>query len=111
MNSKECEEQLKSLVEAWDLDEADLNQTDIEAIKHLMLENKMQQDKITELRTQISARETVVDELQQRIDKAIEYIKEYTELVPFNEDGEGGGLSLCDYDVANVLEILKGSDN
>ena len=40
-----------------------------------------------------------------------EYIKEHTELVPFNEDGSGGGLLLCDYDVANVLEILKGSDS
>lgn len=48
---------------------------------------------------------------QEIIDNAIEYIKEHTELVPFNEDGSGGGLLLCDYDVANVLEILLGENN
>ena len=46
MSSKECETQLNELLEAWDLDEAILNQTDIEAIKHLLLENQMQQDVI-----------------------------------------------------------------
>ena len=46
MSSKECETQLNELLEAWDLDEATLNQTDIEAIKHLLLENQMQQDVI-----------------------------------------------------------------
>ena len=57
MTSKECEEQLKSLIEAWDLDEACLNQTDIEAIKHLMLENQMQQDAIAETRKQLVEQE------------------------------------------------------
>lgn len=33
MNEKEVIEQLESLIEAWQLDEADLNQTDINAIK------------------------------------------------------------------------------
>lgn len=51
MTSKECEEQLESLVEAWRLNEADLNQTDIEAIKHLLLENQMQQDVIISYKT------------------------------------------------------------
>lgn len=54
MTSKECEEQLESLVEAWQLDEADLNQTDIEAIKHLLLENQIQQDKITQLKKELA---------------------------------------------------------
>lgn len=49
MSSKECETQLKELIEAWDLDEATLNATDIEAIKHLLLENKMQHDEIIKL--------------------------------------------------------------
>lgn len=94
MNSKECEVQLKELIEAWDLDEALLNQTDINAIKHLMLENQMQQDKITELRIQVSSREEVTNELQQRIDKAIEILK------------------LCNSQCAKeTIEILKGSDS
>ena len=51
MSSKECETQLNELLEAWDLDEATLNQTDIEAIKHLLLENQMQQDVIISYKT------------------------------------------------------------
>lgn len=51
MSSKECEMQLNELLEAWDLDEATLNQTDIEAIKHLLLENQMQQDVIISYKT------------------------------------------------------------
>ena len=51
MSSKECEAQLNELLEAWDLDEATLNQTDIEAIKHLLLENQIQQDVIISYKT------------------------------------------------------------
>ena len=47
-------------------------------------------------------------QLEKRINKAIEYIKEHVKLLP---DEEGGGLELCDYDVANVLEILRGEIN
>lgn len=62
MNSKECEEQLESLVEAWQLDEADLNQTDIEAIKHLMLENQMQHNEINKLKH-------ILDELEKYLEE------------------------------------------
>ena len=54
MTSKECETQLKELIEAWDLNEALLNQTDINAIKHLLLENQMQQDEITQLKKELA---------------------------------------------------------
>ena len=36
MTIKESIEQMESLVEAWQLNEADLNQTDINAIKYLL---------------------------------------------------------------------------
>ena len=62
MNSKECEEQLESLVEAWQLNEADLNQTDIEAIKHLMLENQMQHNEINKLKH-------ILDELEKYLEE------------------------------------------
>ena len=61
MNSKECEEQLESLVEAWQLNEADLNQTDIEAIKHLMLENQMQHNEINKLKHILDEKEKLID--------------------------------------------------
>ena len=40
MNSKECEEQLKRLIYDWETEGllTKINATDIEAIKHLMLE-------------------------------------------------------------------------
>lgn len=40
MNIEESKQQLETLIEAWQLNEADLNQTDIEAIKCLLEENK-----------------------------------------------------------------------
>lgn len=40
MDEKEVIEQLESLIEAWQLDEADLNQTDINAMKTLLKENE-----------------------------------------------------------------------
>lgn len=64
MNSKECEEQLESLVEAWQLNEADLNQTDIEAIKHLMLENQIQHNEINKLKH-------ILDELEKYLEKNV----------------------------------------
>ena len=39
MNFEESVEQLESLIEAWQLNEADLNQTDIDALKILLNEN------------------------------------------------------------------------
>ena len=54
MSSKECEAQLKELIEAWDLNEALLNQTDINAIKHLLLENQMQHKQIEELTEKVA---------------------------------------------------------
>ena len=40
MNIEESIQQIETLIEAWELDEAELNQTDIEAIKFLLKENQ-----------------------------------------------------------------------
>ena len=40
MNIKESIQQIETLIEAWRLDEADLNQTDINAMQVLLKENK-----------------------------------------------------------------------
>ena len=50
MNEKEVIEQLESLIEAWQLDEADLNQTDINAIKKMLHKNKQLKDNWNKLR-------------------------------------------------------------
>ena len=52
MNSKEVEEQLKRLIYDWETEGllTKINATDIEAIKHLMLENQMQHKEISRLK-------------------------------------------------------------
>lgn len=119
MTSKECEQQLKELLEAWDLDEACLNQTDINAIKHLLLENQMQHDSITKLRIQISARETVVDELNQtikilhrllKIDKdKIDYLVDINERATKETKKQLKRAITQEFtDLKKILNILKG---
>ena len=73
MNSKECEEQLKRLIYDWETEGllTKINATDIEAIKHLMLENQIQQDTI-------KTQKLVIDNLSERITKAIEYLETAT---------------------------------
>lgn len=51
MTIKESVEQLENLIEAWQLDEADLNQTDIDAIKHTLKENKTLKQQLDYLRS------------------------------------------------------------
>ena len=84
MSSKECETQLNELLEAWDLDEATLSQTDIEAIKHLLLENQMQQDEIVKLRNRINTYEDPEDLTLMFMycdEKAKDKIKELKEVI------------------------------
>lgn len=40
MNIEESIQQIETLIEAWQLDEADLNQTDINAMQTLLKENQ-----------------------------------------------------------------------
>lgn len=46
MNIEESVEQLESLIEAWQLNEADLNQTDVDAIKIILKENQNLKQKL-----------------------------------------------------------------
>ena len=52
MTSKECEEQLKRLIYDWETEGllTKINATDIEAIKHLMIENQIQHKEISRLK-------------------------------------------------------------
>ena len=43
------------------------------------------------------------------IDKANKLLKEKVKVIPFDENGEGGGLELTDYDIQELLDILKES--
>ena len=50
-----------------------------------------------------------ISNLQNRIDKATKLLKEKVKIIPFDENGEGGGLELTDYDIQDLLDILKES--
>lgn len=65
MNEKEVIEQLESLIEAWQLDEADLNQTDINAIKKMLDKNK-------QLKEQLEASEKARKEAIELLEKHLE---------------------------------------
>ena len=45
-------------------------------------------------------------EVYEVIKEVRKLVKTRTRLIPFNEDGEGGGLELVDYDIKDLLEIL-----
>ena len=60
MSSKECEEQLKSLIYDWETEGilTKIYATDIEAIKHLMLENKKYKEVIDKIIKEINKKRT-----------------------------------------------------
>lgn len=110
MSSKECEEQLKRLIYDWETEGllTKINATDIEAIKHLMLENQMQQDTI-------KTQKIVITNSNKRIDKAIEYIENhslYEEEYDYDYE-ENSYLSGIDDETAkkDLLKILRGGIN
>lgn len=76
----------------------------IDIIKQLEQENKQLKK---QLELEIKVRDEIHNYLHNKIDKAIELIKNKTKIIPLEE---GGGLELCDYDIQNLLEILKDSD-
>ena len=117
MNSKECELQLNQLIIDWDEDRATrLNANDIEAIKHLMLENQMQHKEISKLKQPTIFIDTQDMEeryaeglymdylkeenkqLKDKIDKAINLIVKETKSMPMNG---------CKIRLIELLDILK----
>lgn len=70
MNYREIIEQLESLIEAWQLDEADLNQTDINAIKGMLDKNK-------KLKNQLEASEKARKEAIKYLYEHSQYVDEY----------------------------------
>lgn len=86
MNEKEVIEQLESLIEAWQLDEADLNQTDINAIKKMLDKNK-------QLKEQLESSERARKE-------AIEFINDKS------DKGYNFGWILQNEEIYKLLEIL-----
>ena len=106
MSSKECETQLNELLEVWDLDEATLNQTDIEAIKHLLLENQMQQDVIISYKTTNLDQAVDIQQLEQENQQLKEVIKEVRESIKdFQEYIDEAKKMYSDLDDNNIVKV------
>lgn len=88
MSEKEALEQLDSLIEAWNLKETDINQTDINAIKFMLKENQ-------KLKEQLKQRDEVIDE-------AIRYIKRHDENYEAQQE---------ELDILEILQKYKGDNN
>ena len=54
MNIEESIQQIETLIEAWQLDEADLNQTDINAMETLLKENEQLKEEKRKVRDYIN---------------------------------------------------------
>ena len=87
MSEKEVIEQLESLIEAWYLKEADLNQTDINAIRSLLQENQ-------QLKEKLKQRDEVIDRAKKQTHFIDEQLKKYVTLIPSKE-------------IADLLDILN----
>lgn len=103
MNSRECEEQLKSLIEHFKNGGLDFNATDIKAIEHLLLENRIQQDTIKKLKLEYK-------KINNKVNKVIEInnqvIKDTKDFYRPTSDIIYSGDCLIDIAEQN-LKILK----
>lgn len=88
MSEKEALEQLDSLIEAWDLKDADINQTDINAIKFILQKNQ-------KLKEQLKQRDEVIEKLEKWL----------------NQEWKKPLAKIYVSDVVKELNKLKGENN
>ena len=93
MSEKEALEQLDSLIEAWDFKEADINQTDINAIKFILQKNQ-------KLKEQLKQKDEVID-------KVIELL-EYYYIGNLRYDKESQRVFRI---ILSILSKCKGDNN
>lgn len=101
MNSKECEEQLKSLIEHFKNGGLDFNATDIKAIEHLLLENKIQQDTIKTQKCVINNLSDRIKNAKDRLNSLIIFWKKYNPVDNTMQVGQFDG----------VIKMLNGDSN
>ena len=77
MDTKESIQQIETLIEAWQLDEADLNQTDINAMQALLKENQ-------ELKKQLEERN--IEYFKGAYDTHDKYYTQQKEFIKYLED-------------------------
>ena len=102
MNIQEATKQLNELLEAWDLNEASLNQTDINAIRVVVKELSLKDREYEVLKITSESieedQQREIYELQQIRNKAIDYLEKRK-----SEEHE----TLNMYEIDDLLEILE----
>lgn len=107
MSKKEALEQLESLTEAWNLKEADLNQTDINAIEFILQENQKLKERIKTLKDTQLKQLNIIKQRDEVIDEAIQFIKDTCiEQIPDMLKGCYREIASIG-DLEELLEILK----
>ena len=100
MNSRECEEQLKNLIEHFKNGGLDFNATDIKAIEHLLLENKIQQDTIKTQKCVINNLSDRINNSKDRLNLLILFWKKYNPIDNTMQVGQFEGvIKILDGDV------------
>lgn len=95
MNIKESIQQIETLIEAWQLDEADLNQTDINAMQVLLKENQELNQKylnaVADYETTMFEKEqlnSLVNSCQEEIRELKKQLEEYKDKISWYENFE-----------------------
>lgn len=111
MNIDEATKQLNELVEAWDLDEASLNQTDIDAIKIVLKELSLKDGEYNVLRITDELKEEEqqkeINKLQEIRNKAKDFLWNYLNNTIKNPDDED---FIADDDIGFAYKILKNEE-
>ena len=81
MNIEESIQQINELIEAWELNEACLNQTDIDAIKCLLKQNKELKQKYLNAVADYETTMAEKKEMENQQKKFIEYLNSYIDLL------------------------------
>ena len=92
MNKEEIENYISELESMFELSELEEHSRNILKVGIYIKQLQQQNQKYKEV-----------------IDKANKLLKEKVKVIPFDEKGEGGGLELTDYDIQDLLDILKES--
>lgn len=77
MNIEESKNQIETLIEAWQLDEADLNQTDINAMQVLLKENQELKKQVKETDRKLFFTKNELDMREKTIDNKLNQQKEF----------------------------------
>lgn len=86
MNIEESIQQIETLIEAWQLDEADLNQTDINAMQTLLKENQELKKQVEENKDNYNCLLKQKEQFEYIMSKQVDYQGQQKEFIKYLED-------------------------